>query len=52
MVIINREYFDIKLNDINTVKELMEKIAENKTAQKNNFCIHLIHSIKCSVVVK
>ena len=37
-----RESFDIKLNDINTVKELIEKIAEYKTVEKYHFCVHPI----------
>ena len=41
----NGDSFDIKLNDINTVKELMEKIAEHKITEKYHFCIHSIHSI-------
>ena len=37
------ESFVIKLNDINTVEELAEKIVENKIAKKYHFCIHSIN---------
>ena len=39
----SQESFVIKLNDINTVEELAEKIVENEVAKKYHLCIHSIH---------